>query len=104
MLGISNFSLLMDEMLPHMYSPIAVNLVFLYANVIIAESALSFLGFGSSTDFPSWGAMISQGQLYLSKAWWISIFPCSMIFVTIIAINSSAARIKKNFKIRQSND
>lgn len=95
MLGVNSFKILRDEMLPHMYSPVAVNLVFLFANVIIAESALSFLGFGSGAEFPSWGAMIHQGQLVISKAWWISVFPGLMIFITIISANSAAEKIKR---------
>ncbi|NLT51411.1 MAG: ABC transporter permease [Ignavibacteria bacterium] len=100
MLGIGKLKILKDEILPLIAAPVIVNLVFLFSNVIITESALSYLGFGSGVDYPSWGAMINQGQLYLSNAWWISGFSCLIIFITVITINNAAKKINDlSFKL-----
>ena len=49
-----------------MLIPIIVNLVFQYGNVILAEAALSYLGLGTGSNYPSWGSMIEAGQNYIS--------------------------------------
>ena len=86
-LGLPDLKILTREMLPLMISPIIVSVVFQFANVIIAEAALSYLGLGLGAVYPSWGAMIHQGQSYLSQAWWISLFPCLFLFVTLLTVN-----------------
>jgi len=43
---------------------------------ILAESALSFLGFGVPPPYPSWGAMLSgSGRSYMYTAPWMAIWP-----------------------------
>ncbi len=100
MLGVGKLKILKDEILPLIAAPVIVNLVFLFSNVIITESALSYLGFGTGVEYPSWGGMINQGQLYLSNAWWISGFSCLIIFITVITINNAAKKINDlSFKL-----
>ena len=99
-LGFSNLHILFKEMFPIMLPSIIVNLVLLYGNVIIAESALSYLGLGLGNNYPSWGAMIEAGQYYLSKAWWISFFPCLFLFLTLLTANHFGSRLKINFNIK----
>jgi ABC-type dipeptide/oligopeptide/nickel transport system permease subunit len=95
-LGLSNIRVLFREMIPLMLSPIIVSVVFQFANVIIAEAALSYLGIGLGNIYPSWGAMIQQGQYYLSDAWWISLFPCLLLFITLMTINSLGKNLETN--------
>lgn len=45
------------------------------SGVIIAESSLSYLGFGVQPPTITWGQLLSQGQPYVSTAWWLSTFP-----------------------------
>jgi len=97
LLGFSNFHILLREMLPVMMPSIIVNLVLLYGAVIIAESALSYLGLGLGNNYPSWGAMIEAGQYYLSKAWWISFFPCLFLFITLFTANQLGKRFGASF-------
>ena len=61
LVGLNKKSLLLKEVLPVITAPIVVNLVFQYGNVILAEAALSFLGLGTGSSYPSWGAMIEAG-------------------------------------------
>ena len=56
-------------------------------SVIILEATLSFLGLGVQPPTPTWGAMISEGQKYISASWASSIFPGAAITLTILAIN-----------------
>jgi peptide/nickel transport system permease protein len=55
---------------------------------ILAESSLSFLGFGVSPPTPSWGGMLSgSGRTYLLKAPWMAIFPGLAISLAVFGFN-----------------
>ncbi|GAA5167341.1 ABC transporter permease [Amycolatopsis dongchuanensis] len=55
--------------------------------VIVIEGALSFLGLGIPPPAPSWGNMISQGQQSLSATPMLVVWPCLMLFLTVLAFN-----------------
>lgn len=65
-----------------------------FATVILAESALSFLGLGIQPPEFTWGAMVANGRGYLSSAWWIAFWPGLAIMLTTLSLNilSSWAR------------
>ena len=100
LLGFSNFHILFTDMLPLMMPSIIVTLVIQYGSVIIAEAALSYLGLGLGNNFPSWGAMIEAGQYYLSKAWWMSFFPCLFLFLTLFTANHFGKKLEAAFNIK----
>jgi peptide/nickel transport system permease protein len=66
-----------------------------FATVILAESALSFLGLGIQPPAFTWGAMVADGRNYLSTAWWLALWPGLAIMLTTLSLNllSSWARI-----------
>ncbi len=100
LIGLPNYKLLLKEVLPNIISPIVVNLVFLYGNVILAEAALSFLGLGAGSNYPSWGEMIQAGQSYITIAWWMIVFPGLMLFVTLLTANELGRKIENHFNGR----
>ena len=57
------------------------------ANAILAESALSFLGFGVDPSTPTWGNMLQNAQGYLWTAPWLAIYPGIFIFTTVLSFN-----------------
>ena len=57
------------------------------AQVILAESALSFLGLGIQPPAVSWGLMVAQGRGYITQAWWLVVMPGADIFLTTMAFN-----------------
>lgn len=61
------------------------------SHVLLAESALSFLGIGVQPPDVSWGLMVAQGRSYLQTAWWLSFFPGIAIVLTAISANLLAA-------------
>ena len=97
MIGLTRFSLMTKEILPVILAPIVVNLVLLYGNVILAESALSYLGLGVGNNFPSWGAMIESGQAYIDKAWWMIFFPGLALFLTLFTANKIGKEINIHY-------
>ena len=88
MIGLSGWRLLFNEIFPVIIAPVIVNLIFLFGNVILAEAALSYLGLGTSLNYPSWGGMIESGQEYLSQAWWMIFFPGFALIVTLFTANN----------------
>jgi len=55
--------------------------------VMVIEGALSFLGLGIPPPAPSWGNMIAQGQQSLSATPMLVVWPCAVLFVTVLAFN-----------------
>ncbi len=100
LIGLSKTRLLLKEVLPVILAPVTVNLVFQYGNVILAEAALSYLGLGTGSTYPSWGSMIEAGQNYLSQAWWMIFFPGLILFLTLYTANNLGKEINFYFNPR----
>ncbi len=58
-----------------------------FAFVMLAESALSFLGIGIQPPEITWGLMVAQGRQYLTNAWWLSVWPGLAIILTTMSLN-----------------
>ncbi len=87
--GMSDWRIIFSEMLPNAIGPIIVTATLGVGHIIIAESALSFLGLGVQPPTPSWGNMLhdAQGYSVMRTAWWVPFFPGLMIFVTVLCFN-----------------
>ena len=86
-LGASDARILGLHIVPHVASPIIVAATLGLSGAIIAESGLSYLGFGVQLPTPTWGNMLSTTQNQMTVAPWTAIFPGLMIFIVVIAIN-----------------
>jgi peptide/nickel transport system permease protein len=88
-LGISDSKRIFKHLLPNVMASVIVFATLGMANVILTETALSFLGLGVSAVTPTWGNMIQVARnLYViqGRAWqWIP--PGVAIFVTVLAFN-----------------
>ena len=104
LLGLSKRQLLIKEVLPVIIVPVIVNVIFQFGNVIIAESALSYLGLGLGNNHSSWGAMIQSGQEYLSLAWWMIFFPGITLIFTLLSANSFGLSLSRKLNPRLQND
>lgn len=95
MMGLPKTKILTREILPVIMIPLVVNIVFQFSNVILAESALSYLGLGTGNSYPSWGAMIESGQQYITKAWWMILFPGIILIFTLFSANNLGKKLNK---------
>ena len=95
LIGLKNTKLLIRETLPVIIVPVTVNLIFQISNVILAEAALSYLGLGTGTEFPSWGSMIESGQEYITQSWWLIFIPGLTLVVSLLSINEVGREINK---------
>jgi len=86
-LGASDLQTMVVEILPNGFGPIIVQMTLGLGYAIMAESGLSFLGFGIMPPTPSWGNMLNNARGHLIEYPWLAIFPGMMIFFTIIAVN-----------------
>ncbi|RJT35060.1 ABC transporter permease [Mesorhizobium waimense] len=85
-LGVPTPTILVRHVLRNVTSPLLVQGTFIFANAILAEAGLSFLGVGISPDIPTWGTMISVGRQYMDQAGWIMMFPGAAIVITVLAL------------------
>jgi ABC-type dipeptide/oligopeptide/nickel transport system permease subunit len=73
--------------LPNLFAPLMVVTSLLFAGVLIAESALSFLGIGTPPPTASWGRMLSEGTRFLEISPWMVIFPGGALTLAVLAFN-----------------
>lgn len=85
--GAGNSRLIFRHILPNATSPIIVAASLAIGNVILTETALSFLGMGVQPPTPSWGNMLTNAQQYLYRAPHLIVIPGIFIFITVLAGN-----------------
>jgi peptide/nickel transport system permease protein len=74
-MGFSHVRTMLFHVLPNALVPSAVFVMTDAVLTIVLGSSLGFLGLGVQPPTPEWGALIAEGQTYLTTAWWISVFP-----------------------------
>lgn len=80
--GCSSFMIVRRHILPNIASPIIVEVSLALGQVILTETALSFLGLGPPPPNPTWGAMVSQNRQFMEFAPWTVIAPGVAIVLT----------------------
>lgn len=87
--GFSTPRILMRHILPNIVTPIFVVVTLGFAEAIIAEAALSFLGLGVEPPTPSWGRMIYEnyGRIFSVTGWWTALFPGLAIMMAVLGLN-----------------
>ena len=85
--GFSDFSILWKLILPGVVSPLTVQASFIFAQAIISEASLSFLGAGVPAPAASWGNMLQASKLVFSKAPWTMICPGAAVVICVLSLN-----------------
>ena len=85
--GFSNFRILWKMILPGVISPLTVQASFIFAQAIISEASLSFLGAGVPAPAASWGNMLQASKLVFSKAPWTMICPGAAVVLCVLSLN-----------------
>ncbi|BBK44485.1 peptide ABC transporter permease [Allostella vacuolata] len=75
------------HVLPNSLAPLIVQLTFIFAYAVLAESILSFLGVGPPPPTPTWGNMIAEGKDYLREAPLLALFPGLAVMLTALGLN-----------------
>jgi peptide/nickel transport system permease protein len=87
-LGNSEIYTMVRHILPNCIAPIIVFATSMFGWVILAESALSFLGLGVPPPAPTWGNMLASARPFMEQATYLSIFPGLCIAATLLGINT----------------
>ena len=93
-IGASPWRVMLRHILPNVAPTLIVVATFSFAQMIIMESALSFLGLGIQPPQPSWGSMLSDARSYLVTAWWVGVFPGLAIVATVLSVNVIGERLR----------
>ena len=87
-MGAGHARVILRHVLPNVTATIVVVATIGLGGVILAESALSFLGYGVPPPHPSWGSMLSgSGRTYMYSAPWIAIWPGVAISLVVFGFN-----------------
>jgi peptide/nickel transport system permease protein len=85
-IGVPIWRIMLDHIVPNIFSIIIVTLALSIGGLILTESALSFLGFGVKPPTSSWGYMLADVQNYFTKGVHLAIFPGLLIMITVLCL------------------
>jgi peptide/nickel transport system permease protein len=86
-LGASNARIIIRHLFPNLLAPVMVAATLNIANAVLAESYISYLGYGVQPPHASWGNMLNNAQSYFSSAPWVALFPGLLITLTVVGFN-----------------
>ena len=85
--GAGHGSILFRHILPNLLSPLLVQATFIFAFAQLQAAALDFLGLGLPPEVPSWGNMLAESRIYITRASWLLIFPGLLIILSVFSMN-----------------
>jgi peptide/nickel transport system permease protein len=100
-LGAGDFRIMWRHIWPSVVGNVIVYSSLRASTALITESSLAFLGLGAQPPTPSWGQMLSTAIQY-PEAWWISVFPGAVIFLTVMALNFVGDSLRDALDVRLS--
>ena len=86
-IGASDTRLLLLHVLPNVLPTIIVMASVQIGSLILLESSLAFLGFGTPPPFPSWGRMLEESRSKMQYHPYLSVFPGLAISATVYGLN-----------------
>jgi len=89
-LGLKEGRIFLLHILPNLIGPITVYATLTVPSAILQESFLSFLGVGINAPLPTWGSLASDAVQQMSPIklhWWLLVFPCTLLAVTLLSLN-----------------
>jgi peptide/nickel transport system permease protein len=86
-LGVHPVQIYLRHILPNILSVIIVQITLNFADLVLFETSLSFLGLGIQPPQTSLGLMLGEGRSYLATAWWMGVPAGIVIFLTTLSIS-----------------
>lgn len=96
-LGLSIWKIMFYHLLPNITGPILVSFTFGVAGAILAESGLSFLGFGVRAPTASWGELLHQAFSDPLRYWHLTLWPGVAIFISVVSFNFAGEALHRAF-------
>jgi peptide/nickel transport system permease protein len=88
------------HLLPNAWMPVLIDAVLRVGDLVLAESALSFLGFGVQAPAASWGNLLADARGEIGRAWWTTVFPGLAIVATVWCANLLGDGLRDRFDPR----
>ncbi len=85
--GKGRLRITLEHVLPNILSALTVQATIQFANAILWEAALSYLGLGTQPPQPSWGRMLNDAQTQIFQAPWLALFPGAAIMLSVLGLN-----------------
>lgn len=101
--GATDSRMLVHHVAPNVIASAIILTSYKFAELIIFEASLSFLGLGVQPPMPSWGGMLGSGREYFTVAWWLATFPGLVIMVTVLGANMLGDTLRDFFDPRMRN-
>ncbi|MEK4185375.1 ABC transporter permease [Paenibacillus sp. FSL L8-0494] len=86
-LGLPGVKIILRHLLPNVLPQAVVVLMTDMIGLLVAIVTLGYLGIGITPPTPDWGTMISDGQPFITTAWWLSAVPGFAVVYTGIALS-----------------
>ncbi|BBK30733.1 dipeptide ABC transporter permease DppC [Allostella humosa] len=100
--GCSHWRILLRHVLPNAGAPLIVQATVSVSYAILAEAGLSFLGLGVDADTPTWGLILAEGRTFISRAWWLGVFPGLFIMLTVLSINFVGDALRDALDVKET--
>lgn len=100
-LGASDARILLRHILPNAMAPVIVQATVSVSYAILAEAGLSFLGLGVKPSTPTWGLILSDARSFISRGWWLAVFPGLAITLTVLSINFLGDAMRDIFDVQE---
>jgi peptide/nickel transport system permease protein len=98
--GASGFRIAARHIVPNIVSPVIVMFTLNISNLILLESALSFLGLGVQPPTATLGSMVGQGRDYMATAPWIVAAPAVLIMMVTLTVMLLGDWLRDHFDVR----
>ena len=86
-MGAGTARIVFRHLLPNLMSPLFVQASFVFAFAQLQAASLDFLGLGVPPQTPTWGNMLSESRVYITRAPWLLLFPGLMIALSAFSLN-----------------
>jgi len=94
-LAIPTWRVMLFHLLPNIIGPIMINFAFGIAGAIMAESSLSFLGFGVQAPTASWGELLRQAFEDPFSYWHLTLWPGVALLIAVVSFNFAGESLRR---------
>lgn len=103
-MGCRDLRIMIHHIAPNILAPIIVQATVSVSYAILGEAVLSFLGLGVSADTATWGLILAEARSFISRAWWLGVFPGVFIMLTVLSINFLGDALRDVFDVREATE
>lgn len=101
-IGASDARIMWRHVMPNAAAPLIVQATVSVSYAILAEAGLSFLGLGVEASTPTWGLILAEARSFITRAWWLGLFPGLAIMLTVLSINFLGDAMRDYLDVRET--